>query len=171
MNSSISETTSQRAADKDGVTRLYLQWLDAWNERDAGRLAALCTEECSMIGFDGSMYSGSAQVEKEIAQIFAHHPTAAYIANIKEVRFPAAEVAVLRAVAGMVPPGKSDINPEVNAIQTLVAVKRGGDWRLDVFQNTPAAFHGRPELGRQLMEELREILRTSPPATSKKEKP
>jgi hypothetical protein len=61
----------------------------------------------------------------------------------------------------MVPPGATDIKPEVNAIQVLVAVRRDGVWRVAHFQNTPAAFHGRPEAAKALTEELRvELTRT-----------
>jgi hypothetical protein len=58
----------------------------------------------------------------------------------------------------MVPPGRSDINPAVNAIQLLVASHRDGRWQIELFQNTPAAFHGRPELSAALTEELRSVL-------------
>jgi len=58
----------------------------------------------------------------------------------------------------MVPPGKSDLNPAVNAVQTLVAARQDSRWRIAVFQNTPAAFHGRPELSERLTEELRQVL-------------
>ena len=51
-----------------------------------------------------------------------------------------------------------EINPAVNAIQSLVAVTRDGRWRIALFQNTPAQFHGRPELAQQLTEELRQLL-------------
>jgi hypothetical protein len=61
----------------------------------------------------------------------------------------------------MVPPGQSDINPEVNAVQTLVSVRQQNKWSIALFQNTPAAFHGRPELNERLTEELRQALRTS----------
>jgi uncharacterized protein (TIGR02246 family) len=71
---------------------------------------------------------------------------------------PSPDVAVLRAVAGMVPPGQSDIEPAVNAVQTLVAAKHDGQWRIALFQNTPAQFHGKPELVQQLTEELRQLL-------------
>jgi hypothetical protein len=40
----------------------------------------------------------------------------------------------------------------------LVAVKRGDDRRIELFQNTPAQFHGRPELSEALTEELRQLL-------------
>jgi hypothetical protein len=67
-------------------------------------------------------------------------------------------VAVLRAVVGMVPAARSDIEPALNAIQTVVAVKRDGTWRIAFFQTTPAQFHGRPELVEQLTKELRQLL-------------
>ena len=49
------------------------------------------------------------------------------------MRFLSPEVAVLRAVAGMVFPGQMDLNPTVNAIQTLVAANQEGRWRIAVF--------------------------------------
>jgi hypothetical protein len=57
----------------------------------------------------------------------------------------------------MIPPGQSDINPEVNAVQTLVSVKQQNKWSIALFQNTPAAFHSRPELSERLTEELRQL--------------
>jgi hypothetical protein len=59
----------------------------------------------------------------------------------------------------MVPPGASDIKPEVNSIQTMIATRNEGGWRIALFQNTPAAFHGRPELTQQLTDELRSQLK------------
>ena len=80
------------------------------------------------------------------------------MSKVKSVRLLSPEVAILRAIVGMVPPGQSDLNPAVNAHQTLVAAKRDGTWRIAFFQNTPAQFHGRPELVQQMTEELRQLL-------------
>lgn len=140
------------------VRGLYWQLLEAWNQRDAARFAALFEEDANVIGFDGSMMNGRSQIESDLSQIFADHVTAAYLGIIREVRFPAPAFAVLRAVCGMVPPGKRDINPAVNAIQSLVAVERAGAWRITLYQNTPAQFHGRPDLAQSLTEELRQLL-------------
>ncbi len=109
--------------------------------------------------FDGSPLNGQSEIEASLRQIFADHPTAAYVGKIREVRFLTPAVAVLRAVVGMVSPGQSDLNPALNAVQTLVATTRDGRWRIAVFQNTPAAFHGRADLREQLTEELRQVLR------------
>jgi len=35
------------------------------------------------------------------------------------------------------------------------SVKIDGEWRIKLFQNTPAQFHGRPELVEQMTDELR----------------
>ena len=57
-------------------------------------------------------------------------------------------------VAGMVPPGQTRVNPAVNAVQSLVAREEGGRWLIHLFQNTPAAFHGRPDAAAALTAEL-----------------
>jgi len=46
------------------------------------------------------------------------------------------DVAVMHAVGGTVMRGKSEPTPERDSIQTLVAVRQDGEWRLAAFQNT-----------------------------------
>lgn len=67
----------------------------------------------------------------------------------------------------MVPRGRSDINPEANGVQTMIALKSGDNWKISLFQNTPAAFFGRPELGDDLCAELRQALSHSLGETEK----
>ncbi len=137
------------------VRDLYARWLKCWNERDAAGMAALLSPSASMVGFDGSQMNGPAEIVATLGHIFANHPTAAYVSIVREVRVLTPDVLLLCAVAGMVPPGRSDINPAVNAIQSLVAVRYDRALRMELFQNTPAAFHGRPELVDALSAELR----------------
>ena len=73
---------------------------------------------------------------------------------MREVRSLGSGVALLRAVAGMVPPGQTRVNPAVNAVQSLVATREGQGWRIQLFHNTPAAFHGRPDAVAALTDEL-----------------
>jgi uncharacterized protein (TIGR02246 family) len=146
------------SSDEIEVRTLYGQLLDSWNRRSGHDFAGLFVEDANVVGFDGSPMNGREEIETTLRQIFADHPTAAYVGKIREVRFLTPEVALLRAVAGMVPPGQAELNPAVNTVQTLVAVKGEGQWRIALFQNTPAQFHGRPELVQQLTEELRQLL-------------
>lgn len=140
------------------VAALYRQLLDSWNRRDASAFAALFDDEGQSIGFDGSPMSGRDEIATTLGQIFADHVTARYVARVRGVRLLAPDVGLLRAVVGMVPPGQSDINPAVNAMQTMVAVNRVGEWRIALLQNTPAQFHGRPGMVEALTQELRELL-------------
>ncbi|MFK7692965.1 SgcJ/EcaC family oxidoreductase [Paenibacillus sp. HJGM_3] len=142
------------------IRELYEALLTGWNERNAGRMAELFAEEGEMIGFDGSQVTGSAGIVDHLQPIFAHHPTAAFVAIVRSVRALGPDAVLLRAIAGMVPPGKDDLNPAVNTLHSLVAVKEEGTWRIALFQNTPAQFHGRPELVQAMTDELREWLRS-----------
>ena len=143
--------------DED-IILLFQGLLDCWNQRTAECFANLFSEDGNVVGFDGSQMNGRREIASELGRIFADHQTATYVAKVREVRFLTSEVAVLRAVVGMVPPDQNDINPAVNAVQTLVAVRDKGGWCIAVFHNTPAAYHGRPELAEKLTEELRDLL-------------
>lgn len=144
------------------VRFLYQEWLSRWNARDASGLGTLCTTEAMIVGFDGSQMEGKAAVTDSLGGIFAHHETARYIGLVRGIRFLSPTVAVLTAVAGMVPRQKDEINPAVNAVQTMVATESDNGWLISIFQNTPAAFHGRPHLAEQLTAELQDALRKHP---------
>src|SRR5688572_31557077 len=132
--------------DKAKLEKLHADLLNAWNKQDATKMASLFSDNGISIGFDGSQYNGRNEIETEIAKIFKHHQTADYVWKVKEVRFLNSEVAILLAIVGMIPPGQKDINPATNAIQTITAIKKDDVWKIELFQNTPAQFHGRPEM-------------------------
>jgi uncharacterized protein (TIGR02246 family) len=143
----------------DEVRSLHRKLLESWNVHDAGAFATCFTLDGVSVGFDGSAIEGRDLIESQLRSIFEQHQTAAYVTKVRELRLLSADIALLRAVVGMVPPGMADINPAVNAVQSLLAVKQDGRWRIALLQNTPAAFHGRPDLSDQLTAELRAELR------------
>src|SRR5437868_3158284 len=109
--------------DEDEVRAVYLELLDAWNRRDAAGFARCFTETGSSIGFDGSAANGRAEIEAHLAPIFRDHQTPVYVEKLRETRLLAPSVALLRAVAGMVPAGAHDINPALNAVQSVIVSK------------------------------------------------
>ncbi|MFB5166486.1 SgcJ/EcaC family oxidoreductase [Parageobacillus toebii] len=141
------------------VIALYQKLLDGWNNRNAVAMAEQFTEKGELIGFDGSQAIGREEIFSHLQPIFESYPTPSYVSKVKDVRFLGSEIAILRAIAGMVPPGHLDIDPKFNAHHTLVAVKSEEGWRIELFQNTLAQFHGRPELVGQMTEELRQLLK------------
>jgi uncharacterized protein (TIGR02246 family) len=142
------------------VRNLYTRLIDSWNHRDARTFAELFTDDGTSIGFDGSQATTPVEIRSHLAPIFADHPTAAYVAKVRTVRTLGESTVMLRAIVGMLPPGQRELNPEVNATQTLIAERQDGNWRIVLFQNTPSQYHGRPELTKQHTAELQEQLRS-----------
>ena len=158
MSQSSHEQQSSINGVEAQIANLYQQLLDCWNRRDATAYAALFETNGLVIGFDGSQMHGRTEIETTIGAIFTDHATAAYVGKVRNIRLLSPEVVMLHAICGMVPPGASDLNPAANAIQTVVAVKQDDGWQIAHFQNTPAQFHGRPQLSEALTNELRELL-------------
>lgn len=146
------------ASTQHEIQNLYQKLIGAWNQRDAQIMSEQFAEHGVQIGFDGSKVVGKDEIFSHLKPIFENHPTAPYVTKVKDIRLLGTDVAILHAIAGMIPPGKTDIEPAVNAHQTLVAVKKNQDWRIELFQNTPAQFHGRPDLVEEMTEELRQLL-------------
>jgi uncharacterized protein (TIGR02246 family) len=140
--------------DEAAVTALYDDLIGAWNDHDGDAFAAPFAPDGMVIGFDGSEQSGRDAIASEMNRIFADHETAPYVTKVRSVRALGPHAAVLRAVAGMIPPGASGLDPSRNAQHTIVAEEEDGRWRIVLFQNTPAQFHGRPDLAEQLTKEL-----------------
>jgi len=143
---------------KTEIQQLHEQLLSFWNRQDANGMASLFSKDGSMIGFDGSQVNGQAAIKTELEAIFTDHKTASYVWKVEEVRFLNSTVALLRAIAGMIPPGKQEINPATNAVQSLIAISDHEDWKISLFQNTPAQFHGRPELVANMTSELNKLV-------------
>lgn len=139
------------------IRALYQRLITSWNDRSAAAFAECFAQDATCIGFDGSQMSGKAEIESSLATIFKDHPTAAYVAIVREIKELAGSVYLLHANVGMLPPGKSAVEPSRNAIQILIAQSVDGKAQILSFQNTPAQFHGRPELANKLTDALNSV--------------
>ncbi|MFI0487408.1 SgcJ/EcaC family oxidoreductase [Actinomadura sp. 9N215] len=147
-----------RLGGLDAVRDLYRRILDGWNARDGRAFAESFRDDGVSVGFDGSLHAGRDEIAARMDAVFAEHPTARYVAAIRDVRLIGPGAAVLHAVAGMVPPGSTDLDPDANAVQTVTASRLLDEWRVALFQTTPAAYHGRPGDAAALTAELRALL-------------
>lgn len=156
MTESSATTGAVRAA-RDAYRRL----LTAWNERDARGFAELFGPDGVMIGYDGSSADGSRGILGHLEPIFENHPTATYVARVNDAREIGDGLVLLRAMAGMVPPGTTDVNPSVNALHTLVVRRTGDTSSIVLFQNTPAQYHGRQDLSDEHLDLMKQQLASS----------
>lgn len=140
------------------VENLYFNFIQAWNERNSRAMADHFTEDGEMVGYDGSQAFGPEEIHAHLEPIFSSFPTPPYYAKVKNVSFLSEDAVMVRAIAGMIPVGKTELSPELNTHHTVIAVRVEDKWFIKLFQNTPAQFHGRPELLDQMTEELRALL-------------
>ena len=142
---------------ENDVRALYDQLIAAWNDHEGEAMAKPFAEDGVIIGFDGSISSGRETIGAEMSTIFADHKTARYAVKVESVRPLGPQAMILRAIAGLVPPGQTAINSETNSHQTVIAEEQQGRWRIVLFQNTAAQFHGRPQLVEEMTQELQAV--------------
>jgi uncharacterized protein (TIGR02246 family) len=152
---------SDRNAER-ATRELYGRLIEAWNKRNARDFALAFASNGSIVGFDGSQVDGQLEIGAHISEVVSHHQTATYVTIVREVRSLSSDVTLLRANVGMIPPGKDELNPDMNAVQSMVATRKNEKWEVALFQNTPATYHDRPELRKKLTEELRAVGREKP---------
>ena len=143
---------------RDAVVGLYESLLRSWNDRDAKRFAALFTPDGICVGFDGTEYCSAKEIASELAKIFRDHPVAAYVWKVRDVKEVDDHTVILRASAGMVPPGSKTIKPDRNVIHVMVAHRSDDGWRIASYQNTPARYDGRPDAVDALTKELQALV-------------
>ncbi|MFJ3794403.1 SgcJ/EcaC family oxidoreductase [Kitasatospora sp. NPDC090091] len=150
------------SADESAVRALYHRALDGWNLQDGAAFAGPFSEDGEVIGFDGTRHSGRSLIAAELGRIFADHVPPEFVAKVRRVRALGPGVVQLDAVAGMVPDEAEDIDPALNALQTMIAVNAGAGWRIALMQTTPARYDLRPDLARALTAELRSLIGRGP---------
>lgn len=154
-----SYTLSSAADDEAAIRNLYQQLVDGWNAASGDAFAAPFEEDGDLVGFDGTHFKGRQEIALFHQHLFDMFLKGSrLVGKVRSVRFLTSDVAVMHTVGGTVMAGQSDLEPERNSVQTLVAVKRNGKWSLAAFQNTRATYMGRPEESQKLTEELRALL-------------
>lgn len=154
-----SYTLSSAADDEAAIRNLYQQLVDGWNAASGDAFAAPFEEDGDLVGFDGTHFKGRQEIALFHQHLFDMFLKGSrLVGKVRSVRFLTSDVAVMHTVGGTVMAGQSDLEPERNSVQTLVAVKRNGKWSLAAFQNTRAKYMGRPEESQKLTEELRALL-------------
>lgn len=131
------EKEANYSADEAAVRDLYRRLLDGWNMGSGAAFADVFTEDGDLVAFDGTRFKGRGEIETSHQELFDRWMKGTHlVGEVRDVRFPSPDVAVMHAVGSTVMRGKSEPSPERDSIQTLVATRESGGWRLAAFQNT-----------------------------------
>ena len=131
------DKTTGDPADEAAVRGLYQQLMDGWNRGSGDAFAAVFAEDGDLVAFDGTHFEGREEIAPFHQELFDKWMKGSrLVGQVKDVRFLSPDVALMHAVGGTVLRGKSEPVPERDSIQTLVATRQHGEWRLAAFQNT-----------------------------------
>lgn len=129
--------SANHSREEAAVRALYQELMDGWNQGSGAAFAAVFTEDGDLIGFDGTHFKGREEIAPFHQQLFDRWLKGSrLVGEVKDVRFLSPDVALMHAVGSTVMRGKSRPSPERDSIQTLVATRQSGEWRLAAFQNT-----------------------------------
>ena len=132
----IAEPTVSTASEETVVRSLYDRMMDGWNQGGGAAFAAPFDEECDFIAFDDTRFRGREEIARFHEPLFKTHLKGmSLVGRVTDVRFLAPHIALMHAEGDTIMRGKSQPAPERRSIQTLVAVKRSGEWRLVAFQS------------------------------------
>lgn len=131
------ETTVNYSADEAAIRELLQKLLEDWGRGDGDSYGSRFTEDADYVAFEGTHTKGRLEIASSHQQLFDKFLKGTRLTGqIESVKFPSPEVALVHATGGTVMRGKSKPSPERDSIQTLVAVKRDGEWLFAAFHNT-----------------------------------
>ena len=154
-----SDGTSPSERDEDAVRNLLRRMVDGWNQGSGEGFAAPFAEDGDQVAFDGTRFRGRQQIAEFHLTLFDRCLRGSgLVGTVTEIRCLTADIALAHAIGGTVMPGAIDLAPDRNSMQTLVATRQGGVWRLASFHNSRAEFVGQPGAAAALTEEPRQLL-------------
>jgi uncharacterized protein (TIGR02246 family) len=101
--------------------------MNGWNSGSGKVFATPFAENGDLVGFDGTHLKGRQEIDSFHQQLFDTYVKGSrLVGRMRSVRFLMPDVAIMYAVSGTIMSGQTDIEPERNSVQTLVAMKDSG---------------------------------------------
>lgn len=120
--------TKPHAEDEAAIRAAGAAFIEAYNARDAKKLATLWSPEAVYVdAVTGEETIGRAAIEKVFAEAFADNQDIKFAAEPKSIDFVSPNVAIIQGTAHVIRPDGESSDSEFTAVR----VKREGKWLLD----------------------------------------
>jgi uncharacterized protein (TIGR02246 family) len=118
----------ERAVDAEAIRKASAAFVDNFARHDAKAIAAACTKNCEYFDeHSGEAFRGQHAIEKAFGELFAHMPHARISADIRSIRFPAQDLAVVEGQMELRPGGGH--LPRTSQYTTFY-VREAGEWKV-----------------------------------------
>jgi uncharacterized protein (TIGR02246 family) len=109
----------------------------AWEANDADAFAKPYAESATA-ALPGAYLSGRQAIHDTMAALFAGELKGSRaIYEVREIRFVAADVAIVASKGGVLLAGQAEPDAASRALETWVLSRQDGTWRVQVFHNCP----------------------------------
>lgn len=133
----VAQDRSARETAEAPVRALLNELVAAYNRGDLSGASALFAPDGDMIAGDGTLVSTRAAIERFLSDLHAKLPKGTqFVAAITNVRFAGPDVAVLTTEGGWQFPDETAVSAKNKGIQSAVAMRQNGTWRVVLFQRT-----------------------------------
>lgn len=130
-------SVANAAGDEAFIRAIPQQIVDGWSRCDGRAIAAVYAEAATLVAGDGTLTRGRAQIaDYHDRQFAAFLKDTRLSIKVTELRFLAPNIAFMQTQGGILWPGETELAPHNRGIQSFIAVKDAGVWRLELFQNT-----------------------------------
>lgn len=130
---SVPASTEGEREIRDLIDRLS----ESWARGDAGSYGAEFTDDCDYVAFDGTRFRGPSEPHAHLARLFDSVLKGTRLeGEVESVRFLTPEVAVVHWTGSVAYPWNKRVRSRRRSRQTLVIVRRDGNWKVAAFQNT-----------------------------------
>jgi uncharacterized protein (TIGR02246 family) len=131
--SSASANTTDEALVRD----IPRQIVEGWREGDGQAIAAVYADDGVLVAGHGVVLRGPTDIASYHNQQFGTELKGSKLTvQVTSVRFLEPDVVLLQTEGGILRPGQSQLAAGNRGIQSFVLVKRAGEWRVKLFQNT-----------------------------------
>jgi uncharacterized protein (TIGR02246 family) len=124
-------------ADEALVRDIPRQIVQGWGDGDGRAIAAVYADDGVLVAGHGVVLRGPNDIASyHNDQFVAALKGSKLTVQITSVRFLKPDVALLQTEGGILHSGQTELAAGNRGIQSFVVVKRGGEWRIKLFQNT-----------------------------------
>lgn len=133
----IRDDHQAKPIDEQAINELFEELLEDWGRGDGYAYGSRFTEDADYVAFDGTRTKGKGEISTSHQELFDKWLKGTKLTGrILSMKFLAPDVALVHATGGTVMRGKTRPSRERDSIQTLVAVRRDGEWRFAAFHNS-----------------------------------
>ena len=131
------ETTTHYQIDEAKIRALFEDLLEDWRKGDGEAYGFRFTDDADYVAFDGTRTTGRREISASHQRLFDRFLKGTRLTGrILSIKFPSPDVSLIHATGGTIMRGKTKRSPERDSIQTLLAVREGGEWRFAAFHNS-----------------------------------